>query len=79
MKIFQKGGSRGTYGVKFVLFSKNQETKFLLKKKLFLRRVNHGVPGGPPDEGKKKFHTSIGREMRKTLTLINLASKSRFY
>ena len=35
MKIFQKGGSRGTYGVKFVLFSKNQETKFLLKKKIF--------------------------------------------
>ena len=76
---FQFPGSRRQLEEKFEIFWKNQKTTFLLKKFFFLRWDIRGVSGRRPGEGIKFFHPRIGREMMKTLTLINLASKSRFY
>ena len=51
-----------------------QLTIFFLFDEIF-----RGYQEGPLGEGIKVFHSPIGREMIKTLTLFNLASKSRFY
>ena len=76
---FQFPRSRPLWEEKFDFFWKNQKTMFLLKNFFFLRWDIQGVSGGPPGEGIKIFHPPIGREMIKTLTLINLGWKSRFY
>ena len=76
---FQIWRSRWVQVEKFKFFWKNQKTMFLVKKIFFLRSDIQGVSGGPPGEGITILHPPIGREMIKTLTLVNLGSKSRFY
>ena len=58
---------------------KSENHVFSKKNFFFLRSDIQGVSGGPPGEGITILHPPIGREMIKTLTLVNLGSKSRFY
>ena len=77
---FQIRRSRWVQVEKFEIFWKNQKTMFLVKKIFFFLRSDiQGVSGGPPGEGITILQPPIGREMIKTLTLVNLGSKSRFY
>ena len=79
MKISKFGGLGGYRGKSSKFFEKIWKPCFQKKKFFFLQWAIQGVSGGPPGEGKKFLHPPMGREMIKTLTLINLGSKSRFY
>ena len=71
--------SRPVLEGKFEIIWKNQKTMFLLKKIFFSSmRYSRGIRRSPGDTI-KVFHPPMGGEMIKTLTLINLGWKSRFY
>ena len=71
--------SRPVLEGKFEIIWKNQKTMFLLKKFFFSSiKYSRGIRRSPGDTI-KVFHPPMGGEMMKTLTLINLGSKSRFY
>ena len=71
--------SRALLEGKFEIIWKNQKTTFLLKKNFFSSiKYSRGIRRSPGDTI-KVFHPPMGGEMMKTLTLINLGSKSRFY